>query len=710
MSEVKQFQTKNAARILVVVDDISVRMQVCNTLKNAGYTMLQAEDGATALSIFEKSLPELVFLDVMLPGIDSMKLCAAIRALPGGLHTSVVMITGVNDIATINRAFAAGATDFIKKPINLPILGYRAKYWLRSGALGVELHDVQRRLFSTQKIARLGHWDRNLDSGAFRLTCIEPQMLGLTLNSCYDDLFATITPDNRDEARRQIDDACAAEQSFTVSYPVRLATGDTRIILNQGEVIREELRQERLAIGVIQDITELKRAEDRIRYLAFYDNLTGLANRALLREHWGKVRPQAQRSGRMVAAFFVGLDYFKRINDSLGHTAGDRTLIIVSERMKLIFRHSDIIARGGDEFIPTSLVSRLGGDEFMILATEMASTDHIVHLAERIISAIGEPMWIEDQLVTLTASVGISVYPNDSDDIDVLLKDSNTAMHAAKRRGRNNYQFYQYAMNEEVRRRFHLSNRLRQAIENRELILYYQPQFSSVDERFSGCEALVRWQDPERGLVLPSEFLPFAEESGLIHLINELVIENACKQAAKLVEAEVFAACRMAINISGNNIDFSALRRDILRTLSATGLSPEYLEIELTERVMMENVSEAREVLQDLKDRGISIAIDDFGTGYSELSHLQAFPLTTLKIDKSFVQNMDGSANGRELLRAIIGIAKCFDLKVIAEGVETAQQMNVLKHMQCDELQGFYLSRPISVEALKQRLNIGARD
>ncbi|MDR3090098.1 MAG: EAL domain-containing protein [Desulfobulbaceae bacterium] len=709
MTEQEQARTpeaKNAARILVVDDDASVRMQVCFTLENAGYAVYEAEDGAGALALFQEHLPELVMLDVVLPDTDGMEICAAIRALPGGLHTPLVMITGLEDIDTINRAFDAGATDFISKPINLLILSYRAKYWLRSGQLVGELHEVQRRLFSAQKIARLGHWDKNLDTGLFRLTCTEPRMLGLTPDCDYEALFAAIDADKRDEARRQIEDACAADRPFSTHYPVRLATGDTRIVLNQGEVIYEESRRQRLAVGIIQDITELKQAEDRIRYLAFYDNLTGLANRSLFREHWNKVRPLASRNGRMVAVFFVDLDHFKRINDSLGHPAGDRALVAVAERMKLIFRHSDVIARAGDEFAPPSLISRVGGDEFTILATDMVSTEHIAHLAERINGLMCEPVRIENQLVTLTASVGISVYPSDGDDIDTLLKNADTAMYEAKRRGRNNYQFYQHAMNEEARLRFHLSNRLRQAIENHELILHYQPQFSTVDGRLSGCEALVRWQDPERGLVPPSEFLPFAEESGLIHLINELVLEDACKQAAKLVKAGMFAGCRMAVNISGNNIDFSILRRNILRLLTETGLAPEYLEIELTERVMMENVNEAREILQDLKDRGISVAIDDFGTGYSALSHLQVFPLTTLKIDKSFVQNMDASTNGRELLQAIIYIAKCFDLKVIAEGVETARQMSELEQMQCDELQGFYLSRPITVAALEERLQM----
>ena len=708
MNREENCQLKNASRILVADGETSMRMALRLTLEEAGYAVFEAENGAMALSLFKENLPELILLAVMLPDIDGIEVCAAIRALPGGSHTPVVMLTSLKDIATINRAFDAGATDFINKPINLLLLSHRVKYWLRSGALVDELHDMQRRLFSAQKIARLGHWDRRLDTGAFRLTCTAPQMLGLNPGCSYDDLFAAIEPGKRDEARRQIDDACAASQPFAVTYPVRLTTGDTRTILNQGAVIYDEARQQRLAVGVVQDISALKQAEDRIRYLAFYDNLTGLANWALFREYWKKVKPHAQRHGHMVAIFFIDLDHFNRINDSLGHPAGDRALIAVSERIKLIFRNYDVIARSGDQFQSPPLISRIGGDEFTILATGMTSTDHIAHMAERISTSMNEPIQIENQLVTLTASVGISVYPNDGDDIDTLLKNSDTAMNEAKRRGRNNYQFYQHVMNEEAKQRFHLSNRLRQAIENQELTLYYQPQFATADGRLTGCEALVRWLDPKRGLVPPSEFLPFAEESGLIHPLNKQVLENACEQAAKLVRSGIFDRCRIGVNISGNNINFSILHRDILHILTTTGLPPEYLEIELTERVMMENISETKEVLQDLRGRGISLAIDDFGTGYSALSHLQVFPLTTLKIDKYFVQNMDASVNGRELLRAIIGIAKCFGLKTIAEGVETPEQMNILKDMQCDSLQGYYLAEPMNAEALEKRFNVEA--
>ena len=689
--------------ILIVDDDFAIRLQARFTLENAGFTVVEAGGGEEAVELFRKDPVDLIVLDVIMPGIDGFATCRAIRGLPGGGHVPVVMVTGLEDPETITRAFEAGGTDFISKPINLLILGYRARYWLRSGSILNELKINQKRLFKAQDLARLGHWERDLDTGEFQLTCHSPAMLGLAAPCDYDALFARIDDREREGARNLIDEACDREQPFSVHYRITLADGSEHTILNQGEVVRGSTHQRRLAVGIIQDITALKQAEDQIRYLAFYDNLTGLANRSLFREHWSKLLPQTRRAGKRLAVLFIDLDHFKRINDTLGHPCGDKVLITVADRLKATLRQSDIIARSGEEQ-PTSLISRVGGDEFTILAADINTPDHIANLAERIIKALVEPLQLENQLITLTASIGISVFPEDGSDIDTLLKNADTAMYEAKGKGRNNYQFFQTAMNDAAKARFHLSNRLRNALDNGEFVLYYQPQFATESGRLAGVEALIRWQDPNLGTISPDQFLPFAEENGFIHQINDWVIREACTQAQQWVASGLFTDCRMGVNISGNNINFKQLTATIFETLEATGLKPHHLEVELTERVMMENTEEARRMLQLLKDRGISIAIDDFGTGYSALSHLQLFPLTTLKIDKSFVHNLETTGNGHALLQSIIGIAKSFNLKVVAEGVETEDQRTALGAMACDELQGFLLSRPVPQDKLKEQL------
>jgi diguanylate cyclase (GGDEF)-like protein len=689
--------------VIVVDDDFSVRMQLRFAFENAGHEVVEAASGQEALDLFRKSPPDLILLDVIMPEMDGFDTCRMLRSLPGGTHTPVVMVTGLEDTETITQAFEAGATDFISKPINMLILGYRVLYWLRSGSILSELKLNQKRLHKAQDLARLAHWERNLETGEFLITCHTPEMFGLTHLSRYDDLFANILTEDKMPARKMIDDACEAEQAFSVHYQVVLPDGSERIILNQGEIVTKDTHHHHLAVGIIQDITRLKQAEDRIRYLAFFDNLTGLANRALFREHWSKIFPYAQRHQRKVAVLFIDLDDFKRINDTLGHPSGDKVLISVAERLKSMLRHSDILSRSNVDQL-TSLISRVGGDEFTLLAADITMPDQIAGLADRIIEVLSRPFQLENQLITLTASIGISVYPEDGSDIDVLLKNADTAMYAAKEKGRNNYQFFQRAMNDAARARFHMSNRLRQAIDNKEFVLYYQPQFTNNTGVFRGVEALIRWIDPEKGLIPPNDFLPFAEGSGFIHSINEWVIQEACVQAQKWVSAGLFNDCRMGINISGNNINFKQLAANIIAVLSKTGLDPHHLEVELTERVMMENTDEARQMLLQLKEMGVSIAIDDFGTGYSALSHLQLFPLTTLKIDRSFVMNMDKADNGLSLLHSIIGIAKSFNLKVVAEGVETEVQLSALGRMDCDELQGYLLSRPLPGEEVEQRL------
>lgn len=287
-----------------------------------------------------------------------------------------------------------------------------------------------------------------------------------------------------------IDDACRNERAFSIHYRVVLKDGSERTILNQGEVIGGRVtHQRRMAVGIIQDITELKEAEDKIRYLAFYDNLTGLANRTLFREYWLKIQPDAKRKLKKVAVLLIDLDYFKNINDTLGHASGDKALISIADRLRSILRQSDVISRSGGEQ-PASLISRVGGDEFTILATDIINPNQVANLAERIIEALGQPLQLEDQTISLTASIGISVYPDDGEDIDILLKHADTAMYEAKERGRNNYQFFQSAMNDAAMVvRFQLSNRLRQAMEKGEFHLFYQPQFGNNTGKLKGVEA-----------------------------------------------------------------------------------------------------------------------------------------------------------------------------------------------------------------------------
>lgn len=689
--------------IMIVGGNSSCHRQIRTGLENGGFSIVEAASGSEAIESFRINPVDLIFLDVDMPAIDGFATCQKIRLLPDGAHLPVVAITDQEDAAVIAKAFHAGATDFISRSISPLILGFRVDYWLRSGMVLNLLQTSQTQLFKAQDIARLGHWERDLDRGLFKLSCHCPELIGLDSFSTYESLFAAIVADERDHVEKVIANACANGLPFKLQYRIALADGSERTLINQGEIVTRNNPKGRLAVGIIQDISELKWAEDKIRYLALYDNLTGLANRMLFREHWTRMIPDSRRRKDRAAVFLIDLDHFNRINDSLGHPSGDQALMVVAERLGATLRQSDIIARPNADQT-SSLISRIGGDEFSILATGINSTEHIANLAKRIGDALAAPIELETQPIHLTASIGISIYPDDGDDIDTLLKNADTAMHAAKDNGRNNCQFFQKAMNEAATARFRMSNSLSKALANGEFVLYYQPQFSNCSSKLTGVEALIRWIDPKIGLIPPDNFLPFAEENGFIHQINEWVIQEACSQAQQWVEAGVFEGCRMGINISGANIKFDQLGQKIAAILAETGLLPEYLELELTERVMMVNTSEARKILLNLKEMGVSIAIDDFGTGYSALSHLQLFPLSTLKIDKSFIANLESDNNGLALLHSIIGIAKSFNLKVVAEGVETEKQRLALGRMDCDDLQGYLLCRPIPKEKLEEWL------
>lgn len=689
--------------VLIVDDEATIRLPIRFSLENFGFRILEAESGEEAETIFDIQLPDLILLDVLMLGRDGFKTCEAIRQHPQGKVVPIVMMTSLEDEDTITSAFHAGATDFISKPLNLLVLGYRIRYWLRSSDILSRLQLSEQRLSKAQEIAGLGHWEWNVDTGKIKVRCKRPENFGLEASTSYEELILSMVEEDQSFAAQQLDKAHQGREPFTLQYRILDEQGQEKIILNQGE-FRTQNRSESVCVfGVMQDITEMKQAERKIRYLAFYDSLTGLANRALFKAHWKKIETLNRRHSRNIAVMFIDLDHFKQINDTLGHPVGDQVLIVIAERLKMTLRKSDVLSRTEKE-VPLSLVSRVGGDEFTLLASSLQSPEYAATIAERVLSAIMEPIEIESQELNLSASIGISIYPQDGKDIDTLLKHADTAMYEAKNMGRGNYQFFYNEMNDVVQAKFMLQNRLRMALEKGEFNLFYQPKFSNTTGEIKGVEALIRWIDPEKGVVYPEDFLPFAEENNFIHTLNDWVISQACRQASRWVGLGLFKDCCMSINISGRGIDFPRLAQNICSNLKETGLEPRYLEIELTERVMMENTYDAKQALLKLKNLGVSIAIDDFGTGYSALSHLQVFPLTTLKIDKSFIGNIESSGNSQTILLSIINIAKSLNLKVIAEGVETEHQRTALKTMDCDELQGFLLSRPAPVEQIEKLL------
>ncbi|WP_454824611.1 sensor domain-containing protein [Paraburkholderia xenovorans] len=446
-------------------------------------------------------------------------------------------------------------------------------------------------------------------------------------------------------------------------------------------------------IGVINDVTDLMRYQEQLEYQANYDSLTRLPNRNLLRDRLQHALIVAQRHHKGVAVVFIDLDGFKNVNDSLGHSVGDRLLSVVAERLARCTRTSDTVARHG-------------GDEFVIVMTDTVDEKSLIAWMERVRVSISEPVWLDGTELYVGCSMGASLFPQDGEDAETLMKKADLAMYRAKDMGRNTFQFYQPEMNASAGTRLNLERRLRRALRDNQFLLHYQPQVDIVSGQIVGTEALVRWRDPEVGLVPPSSFIPVAEESGLIGPLSEWVLREACRQN-KAWQDEGLPPARVSVNLSARVFQQRDIARLVMQVLDETGLEPQYLELELTESTIMRNAEEAVSMLNELHALGIGLAIDDFGTGYSSLSYLKRFPVDRLKIDRSFVSDIGISGDDETITSAIIALAHSLKLQVIAEGVETSAQLDFLKERACDEMQGFYFAKPLSTDAISELLQGG---
>jgi diguanylate cyclase (GGDEF)-like protein/PAS domain S-box-containing protein len=441
-------------------------------------------------------------------------------------------------------------------------------------------------------------------------------------------------------------------------------------------------------IGLIRDITERKQAEQQIEYQAYHDALTGLANRRLFQEHLSLALALAGRRNNLVAVLFLDLDHFKLINDTLGHSTGDALLQVVASRVKDCVREGDTVAR-------------VGGDEFTIVLQDIKKKEDAAVVAQKVLRAIADPVELNSHRLYVTTSIGITTFPDDGDDAETLLKNADNAMYRAKAEGRNTYQMSTHELSRSMHERLTLDSGLHQAIERDEFELWYQPQIDLRSMRMVGMEALLRWRHPERGLLLPAHFLALAEERGFIVLIGDWVLRTACLEAKRLCDAG-HPDFRLAVNLSPLQFRDDSLINTIETALGESGLPPANLEIEITESAAMENVQLTLTLLTRLREMGVRVAIDDFGTGHSSLNYLKRFPIDTLKIDRSFVEDLPDRFEDAAIVRAVLELARGLDLRVVAEGVETKAQLDFLQGHECREVQGFYFAEPMPASELRE--------
>ncbi|NWF37459.1 EAL domain-containing protein [Mariprofundus sp. KV] len=684
------------ATIMVVDDDEILRETLTEILHDSDYTVVEATNGAEALERFKESAPDLLLVDVTMPLMNGYELCEALRKLPNGHNVPLIIMTGQDDVEAIEQAFDSGATDFISKPINWPIIGHRIQYTLRASQAMKEATLTAKLLSDAQRIAKLGNWSWDTNGKEIHVSTESYRIFGVPRTSpCifHQLLLSSIHPDDRvtfDRAIKRAEDNIPADIEFRITPP----NGNLRIIHMHAERTPDGTPTQ--LFGTLQDITERKNTEEEIRQLAYYDAVTGLPNRTLFKEHLKVAIKQAARNGTKVAVMFLDLDNFKRINDSLGHDAGDQLLEEVSNRLTRSIRPSDLAGSERDDGNGHSL-ARLGGDEFTVMLSDIEDIRHISLIAERILASLNEPVMLSGNRVVVTSSIGISVYPEDGENIDLLLKHADAAMYQVKYKGRNGVFFYDDDLRIQSQSRIQLEGELYKALKNDEMTLFYQPKVDAVTQTVVGFEALIRWIHPERGMVSPIDFIPVAEESGLIIPMGKWIIKTACKQhqAWRATGAEPVV---ISVNISCHQFTDHSLVSAVKEILAETGMDPTYLEFEITESILMQDADAAMRVLKELKEMGLKLSIDDFGTGYSSMSYLKHFPIDILKVDRSFIMDIPENEQDATITKAIISLAKALELGVVAEGVETTEQLQFLCDCECDQIQGYLFSPPLPPE------------
>jgi diguanylate cyclase (GGDEF)-like protein len=687
---------------LVIDGDAATRVRARFELMAAGFRVTEAANGTTALAAIGESRPDIVLLDVQLPDLDGFEICKRLRSEPGGMDLPILMVMASEDEAAVEQAFKAGATDFATKPIQWALLRHRACYLVQAGEafsrlrrMVVGLAESERRLCDAQRLAHIGTWqwlverDQMLWSEeVFRILGVERE----TRPPSWEALLDSIHSEDRADVEKTLGAAVRGQKGWDVEHRIQTPGGELHFVHHQGVVDIDPLSGERRVLGTLQDTTERRASEEKIRRLAFYDSLTGLPNRRLLRERLERTLRFARTNDRQVALLFVDVDRFKWVNDSLGHAAGDRLLREVAARLVDSLRLGDGVFRAvrGDA---NHFLSRVGGDEFVVSLLAVDGAEVAGRVARRILAALSRPCSIEGKDIAVTASLGIALFPGDADNADALMRHADVAMYHAKKGGRNRYQFYTKTLSATADRALLIQAAMQRALHGGAFSLHYQPQVSTRNGRISMLEALIRWEIPGKGMVSPGEFISIAEETGMILPIGEWALRTACRDCVEW-QRKSLPNVGVAVNMSPIQLRRPETVELVARTLEQTGLEPRFLELELTESALLQHTNQVADTLDQLKRIGVRLALDDFGTGYASLSYLKRIPFDSLKIDREFIRDLGTDAGDRAIVSAIVAIARTFGLRVVAEGVETAQHERLVREEECEAMQGYRLGVP----------------
>jgi diguanylate cyclase (GGDEF)-like protein/PAS domain S-box-containing protein len=689
---------------LIVDDDATFRMLSRMSLEQEDLRVQEAESGLAAIDLAAATMPDILILDLQMPGMDGFAVCRRIRQLPHGAFVPILIMTGSDDVDSIAQAYEVGATDFIVKPCHGLILSQRVRYMLRASHNLAALRRSESRLAQAQRIAQLGGWEWDLALNRLEVSEAAGRILGIapgSFDQSQASYLARVHEGDREVVAEAMREAVNDGTGLDLDHRIIQHDGKERIIHLLGEIVTDHSSKTRCMMGTVQDVTDKRDAEAKIYFLVNYDSHTHLPNRGLFVHRVAQALACGVGNSTTGALLVLSLDRYHRIYDMYGSRSGDQVIKEVTERLQQALSVGVTIAHYAVTDSP--MLARVSDSQFMVFLTNLSAPQDSARVAQNFLDVLGRPFQIGTTSLTLSANIGIAIPGSDGTDAEQLLHNAGTALQAARNKGHNCYQYFSDAMNVSITARVSLEQDLRSAIANNQFILHYQPQVDTLSEKVTGFEALIRWQHPTHGLISPAEFIPVAEEEGLIIHMSEWVIKSVTQQQ-RIWYKSGLAPTAISINLSGLHFRQRNIAGQIKALVYAEGGTPQDIELELTESILMTDAPETAATLNELKESGFRLAIDDFGTGYSSLAYLHRFPIDTLKIDQAFVKDLKLGKVDSPIMRAIIGMGRALNLHIVAEGVETRDQLAFLRMQGCAAYQGYLFSKPVPANQLQHLL------
>lgn len=687
---------------LIVDDDATFRMLSRMSLEQDELLVEEALSGEAAVEFASSTMPDIIILDLQMPGMGGFAVCEHIRQLPHGRFVPILIMTGLDDVDSIAQAYEKGATDFIVKPCHGLILSQRVRYMLRAGRTMNALRAREAQLAQAQRIARLGGWEWDPSGDRMDLSEAACRTLGIlpgSIDPAQFSYLACVHEGDREPVIKALQRARAEGTGVDMDHRLIPRDGAERIVRLRGETQTDHHTHARRLVGTVQDVTDERAAETKIYFLANYDSVTHLPNRTLFLHRVGQVL--ASGAGVPDALLVIHLDRYQRICEMHGPRCGEHLIREAAERLRQSLSSDLTVARSSGAASP--MLARLSDGQFALFLTDLAAPEDSARVARNCLDALRNPFQIESTSLTLSAYIGIAIPGTDGTEAEQVLRNAGTAAQSATRTGPNRYQFYSDAMNASLAARIGLEQDLRSAIAGNQFLLHYQPKVDILSEQVIGFEALIRWQHPARGLIAPAEFIQVAEEEALIMPMTDWVIRNVARQQ-RIWHKSGLAPIAVSINVSGLYFRQAHLAAHLKELVFAEGGHPQDIELELTESVLMTDAESTTTILRELKESGFRLAIDDFGTGYSSLAYLPRFPIDTLKIDRAFIKDLKLGKEDSPIMRAIVGMGRALQLHLVAEGVETLDQLAFLRLQGCDTYQGYLFGKPLPAHQLQYLL------